>query len=100
MNHSLWIVCVFTGFLHLSETLAYCMRLAGVRTKQIAIAMSFVTSTLLISRLSNMIQAPFLGVMVDSTIMKASPVALDTLHMHFRMIIFFSFLLLLLLYIS
>ena len=37
---TLLIICFFTFLIHISETVAYCMRLAGIRTKQIAIAMS------------------------------------------------------------
>ena len=66
---SVILVCIFTFIIHTTESLAYSMRLAGVRTKQVAIAMAFVTSTLLVSRLSNMFQAPLLGAMVDSSIL-------------------------------
>ena len=86
------IICFFTFIIHVAESLAYCMRLAGVRTKQIAIAMAFVTSTLLISRLSNMFQAPLLGASVDSAIKSGSVLALDSLEVHFRMVIFCAFL--------
>ena len=65
---SFYIICFFTFCLHLSESLAYGMRIAGIRTKQIAIALSFVSTTLLISRLSNMFQAPLLGYLADATI--------------------------------
>eukprot|EP01047_Picozoa_sp_COSAG01_P000161 COSAG01_NODE_2_length_63927_cov_1357.611941_46_plen_271_part_00 len=82
----LW-VCFFTFLIHMTESLAYTMRLVGVRTRQIAIAMSFVTSTLLISRLSNMCQAPFLGLLVDYAILDGSQGAIDGLIRSFRMVI-------------
>ncbi len=41
------------------------IRVAGVRSGQLATAGSFVNISLLVSRLSNMFQAPLLGVMVD-----------------------------------
>ena len=82
-----WI-CLFTFLIHLSETLAYCMRLSGIRSRNIAIALSFVTSTLLISRLSNMMQAPLLGVMVDNSVSATAPHALGSLEYAFRLIIF------------
>tara|TARA_Y200000002_G_scaffold373656_1_gene373128 strand:- start:115 stop:891 length:777 start_codon:yes stop_codon:yes gene_type:complete len=75
----------------MTESLAYSMRLAGVRTKQIAVAMAFVTSTLLVSRLSNMFQAPLLGFMVDSAIIENSQSALLALESQFRIIILFAF---------
>tara|TARA_B100000131_G_C17985767_1_gene560499 strand:+ start:118 stop:951 length:834 start_codon:yes stop_codon:yes gene_type:complete len=89
---SLIIICFFTGLIHTTESLAYGMRLAGVRTRQIAIAMAFVTSTLLVSRLSNMFQAPLLGAMVDTTILINTPESLGILETQFRLIIFFAFI--------
>ncbi len=89
---SLVVVGFFTFLIHLTEALAYCMRLAGLRTRQIAIALSFVTSTLLISRLSNMFQAPLLGQMVDQTVQMGTTAALDQLHLEFRVLIFCGFL--------
>ena len=85
------LICCFTFIIHLTESLAYGMRLAGLRTKKIAIAMAFVTSTLLISRLSNMFQAPLLGTMVDGAILEGSPQILNQLELHFRLIIFAAF---------
>lgn len=92
VNTSLIIICFFTFLIHITESTAYAMRLAGLRTRQIAIAMSFVTSTLLVSRLSNMLQAPLLGAMVDKVVMIGTPAALSTLTMQFRCVIFASFL--------
>lgn len=88
---TLAIICFFTFVIHMTESLAYSMRLAGVRTKQIAIAMSFVTSTLLISRLSNMFQAPLLGAMVDGAILVDTPASLELLEFQFRLVIFAAF---------
>lgn len=62
------VVCVLTGIIHMAETAASSLRLAGVRTKQIATSLSFVNATLLVTRTSNMLQAPFLGGMVDHAI--------------------------------
>ena len=92
MIKPLLLICFFTFLIHLTGALTYSMRLAGLRTRQIAIAMSFVSSSLLISRLSNMFQAPLVGTMVDGTILKASNSALLTLESNFRIIIFAAFL--------
>ncbi len=92
MTQSVLIICVFTFIIHLTECLAYTMRYAGIKTKQIAVALSFVTTALLVSRLSNMIQAAFLGNMVDKTIFLGSLSALEQLENHFRLFIFISFL--------
>jgi len=81
-------VSFFTFLIHLTESLAYSIRFAGLRTRQIAIAMSFVTSTLLVSRLSNMFQAPLLGNMVDTAIKQSNSMSIDKLQMNFRIIIF------------
>ena len=84
----LLIVCFFTALIHFTETLALSMRLAGVRTRQVATSLSFLTSALLVSRMSNMLQAPFLGGMVDTAILKHLP---DALGSQFRLIIFSAF---------
>ena len=86
---ALVIVCVLTGIIHFTETLASSMRLAGVRTKQLATSLSFVNTTFLISRMSNMLQAPLLGGMVDYAIMTNNP---DALAGAFRIVIFCAFI--------
>ncbi len=92
ITNTILFICIFSFLIHLTETLAYTIRFAGLKTKQIAIAMSFVTSTLLVSRLSNMFQAPLLGSMVDQTILINTPSALEALETNFRLIIFAGFL--------
>lgn len=87
----LW-VAFFTFLINITESLAYSMRYAGLKTRQIAIAMSFVTSTLLVSRLSNMFQAPLLGKMVDETIRLGTPGSLEVLENIFRLIVLAGFL--------
>ena len=62
------IVCCFTFLIHTTECLALSMRLAGARTKQIATSLSFVNIAFLISRMSNMFQAPLLGALVDQAV--------------------------------
>src|SRR3989338_8268667 len=85
---ALLIVCFFTAIIHMTETLALSMRLAGVRTRQVATSLSFLNSALLVSRMSNMLQAPFLGGMVDFAILHGTVGTLDT---KFRFIIFSAF---------
>lgn len=92
LTHSVLIVGFFTAIIHVTESLAYSMRLAGVRSRQVAVALSFVTSTLLVSRLSNMFQAPLLGAMVDSSVLSGGPGAYNLLELQFRFIIFCGFL--------
>lgn len=86
---ALIVVCFFTAIIHLAETSASCLRLAGIRTRQIATSLSFVNATLLVARLSNMFQAPFLGGMVDTAILHGTPQVLIN---NFRIIIFAAFI--------
>ena len=86
MSHVVWIVCVFTFLIHLAESSAYAIRLAGVRTRQVASSISFVNSMLLVSRLSNMFQAPLLGAMVDRA--AGNDLLIPVLGASFRLIIF------------
>ncbi len=83
------VVCLFTRIIHFAECTASSLRLAGVRTKSIATSLSFVNATLLITRLSNMLQAPFLGGMVDSAILRGEGSSLAS---NFRWIIFAAFI--------
>lgn len=56
---------VFTFIIHLSETLTYSLRLAGVRAGKLAVALSLSGVILLISRTANMVQAPLTGKLID-----------------------------------
>lgn len=90
--NSVYIICFFTFAIHFSETIVYGMRLAGIRTRQIAISMSFVTSSLIVSRLSNMFQAPLLGSLVDKSILVLNANAGVQLEHLFRLFIFSGFI--------
>lgn len=87
--NALIIVCIFTGLIHFAEISASSLRLAGIRTGHIATSLSFVNATLLVSRMSNMLQAPFLGGMVDTAILHGNPQILIN---NFRFIIFAAFI--------
>jgi len=86
---ALIIVCILTGLIHFSETIASSMRLAGVRTRQVATSISFVNASLIVSRMSNMLQAPVVGGMVDTAILRGD---ISTLQSNFRIIIFAAFI--------
>ena len=83
------VVCVFTGLIHFAEASASCLRLAGIRTKHVATSLSFVNASLLVSRMSNMFQAPFLGGMVDTAILLGTAALLTN---NFRVVIFAAFI--------
>jgi hypothetical protein len=87
--NALVFVCVLTGVIHFFETLASSMRLAGVRTKQVATSLAFVNTAFLIARMSNMLQAPLLGGMVDLAILTHTPAGLAN---NFRIVIFCAFI--------
>lgn len=90
--NALILVYFFTLMIHMSETLALSMRLAGVRTKQVATSISFVNASFLISRMSNMLQAPLLGAMVDLAVNPNSGFTAQMLGHNFRYIIFAAFI--------
>ena len=56
----------FTIVIHAVETSSYSIRLAGVRLKKIAVALSVVGIVLLISRTSNLLQAFYLGIVDEA----------------------------------
>lgn len=90
--NALIIVCFFTFMIHMAETLALSMRLAGVRTKQVASSISFVNASFLIARMSNMFQAPLLGAMVDLAVNPKSGFTAQMLGDNFRIVIFAAFI--------
>ena len=65
MLEQVLLVSLFTFIIHLSETLTYSLRLAGVRLGKLAVALSLSGIILLISRTSNMLQGPLTGTILD-----------------------------------
>lgn len=65
MLEQVLIAALFTFIIHLAETLTYSLRLAGVRTGKLAVALSLSGIILLISRTANMLQAPLTGKLID-----------------------------------
>lgn len=72
MSITLIVIMAFTIVIHAVETSSYSIRLAGVRLKRIAVALSVVGMVLLISRTSNMLQAFLIGGIVDEAKRDAS----------------------------
>ncbi|AEE97077.1 lipid II flippase Amj family protein [Mahella australiensis] len=77
-------VCILTMIIHSIDTLSYSTRIAGIRTKRLAVALSLFNIIVLVSRTSNMIQAPLVGSIVDHAIKYGSSGVLED----FRLIIF------------
>src|ERR1700722_507502 len=68
MDAQLLIICILTFIIHLIGTLAYAARIAGVRTRRIAISFSLFNVLILVSRTSNSFQGPFLAKRIESNI--------------------------------
>src|SRR5207344_2651658 len=60
------IICALTFVIHLVGTLAYSVRIAGTRTRRIALSLSLFNILILVSRTSNSFQAPLLAKRVES----------------------------------
>jgi hypothetical protein len=68
MDVQLAILCVLTFVIHLIGTLAYAVRIAGVRTRRIAVSFALFNILVLVSRTSNSFQGPFLAKRVEENI--------------------------------
>ena len=68
MDSNLLIICGLTFVIHLIGTLAYAVRIAGTRTRRIALSLSLFNILILISRTSNSFQSPLLAKRVEENI--------------------------------
>jgi len=66
VDTNLAIICGLTFVIHLVGTLAYAARIAGIRTGQIATALTLFNLLVLVSRTSNTFQAPFLAKRIET----------------------------------
>jgi Alternate to MurJ len=66
-------LCALTFVIHLIGTLAYAVRIAGVRTRRIAVSFTLFNVLMLVSRTSNTFQGPFLAKRIEATIRGAMP---------------------------
>ena len=65
MDAQLLAICLLTAGINLIGTLAYAARIAGVRTRRIAMSFALFNILVLVSRLSNSILAPFLAKRIE-----------------------------------
>src|SRR5215813_6962669 len=65
MDTNLVIICALTFIIHLIGTLAYSVRIAGVRTRRIAVSFALFNILVLVSRTSNSFQGPFLAKRIE-----------------------------------
>lgn len=68
MDIQLAILCFLTFVIHLIGTLAYAVRIAGVRTRRIAVSFALFNILVLVSRTSNSFQGPFLAKRIEENI--------------------------------
>jgi hypothetical protein len=72
LDAGLLIICALTFIIHLVGTLAYSVRIAGTRTRRIALSLSLFNILILISRTSNSFQAPLLAKRVEAHLAKGA----------------------------
>src|SRR2546426_4473710 len=69
MDTQLFIIFALTFIIHLIGTLAYSVRIAGVRTRRIAVSFALFNVLVLVSRTSNSFQGPFLAKRVEESLL-------------------------------
>jgi hypothetical protein len=68
VDKQLLFICFLTFVIHLIGTLAYSVRIAGVRTRRIAVSFALFSILVLVSRTSNSFLGPFLAKRVESNL--------------------------------
>lgn len=68
MDFELAVLCALTFVIHLIGALAYAVRIAGVRTRRIAVSFALFNVLVLVSRASNSFQGPFLGKRIEESL--------------------------------
>jgi hypothetical protein len=68
MDKQLLLICFLTFVIHLVGTLAYSVRIAGIRTRRIAVSLALFSILVLVSRTSNSFLGPFLAKRVESNL--------------------------------
>jgi hypothetical protein len=86
MDRQLLIICLLTAGINLIGALAYAARIAGVRTRRIAMSFALFNVLVLVSRTSNSFLGPFLAKRIETRIAQHS--AGDALLWDFRLVLF------------
>lgn len=76
MDTQLLLICFLTFVIHLIGTLAYSVRIAGVRTRRIAVSFALFSILVLVSRTSNSFLGPFLAKRVETNLDAVAQVSL------------------------
>jgi hypothetical protein len=72
MDAQLFLLCVLTFVIHLVGALAYAVRIAGVRTRRIAMSFALFNVLVLLSRASNAFQGPFLSKRIENDLLNGA----------------------------
>lgn len=68
MDYQLFLICLLTFVINLIGALAYAARIAGVRTRRIAMSFALFNVLVLVSRTSNSFLGPFLAKRIETRI--------------------------------
>jgi Alternate to MurJ len=85
MDPQLLIICLLTFAINLIGTLAYAARIAGVRTRRIAMSFALFNILVLVSRTSNSFLGPFLAKRIETRIVGDGG---DRLYGDFQLVLF------------
>ena len=84
MDVQLLTICLLTALINLIGTLAYAARIAGVRTRRIAMSFALFNVLVLVSRTSNGFLGPFLAKRIESRLADGGG---DSLLWDFRLVL-------------
>ena len=76
MDVQLLVICLLTAGINLIGTLAYAARIAGVRTRRIAMSFALFNILVLVSRTSNSFLGPFLAKRIETRLSQGGGEAL------------------------
>lgn len=77
MDGQLLAICVLAGLIHLAGTLAYGARIAGVRTRRIAVSFALFNILVLVSRTSNGFLGPLLAKRIEERLSSGGGAGLE-----------------------
>ena len=90
MDKQLLLICALTFIIHIIGTLAYSVRIAGIRTQRIAVSLALFSILMLLSRTSNSFLGPFFSLTFAKRVETGidQHVAASTLLVDFRWLLF------------
>jgi len=90
MDKQLLLICALTFIIHIIGTLAYSVRIAGIRTRRIAVSLALFSILMLLSRTSNSFLDPFFSLTLAKRVETGidQHIAASTLLVDFRWLLF------------